>query len=281
MNYDGELRTLQLRLLDVLTEIDRVCREQNLTYYLLAGTMLGAVRHHGFIPWDDDIDIGMPRGDYDRFFEIAHQCLPNYLELKNYTSHPDYIWWFMKVEDKRTTLIEKKWLKYKGGIYIDIFPLDGEPENQLKRKLHFGMIEYRMKIRYFMYRDPFKHGKGIGAWFVRFLQSVYTRERAQRRLEEQLKKYKYDLAGLVCDHDGGDLSLMPKSYVGSPVPVTFEGRQFMGVENPDAYLKSMYGNYMQLPPEGKRIQHGFYYFDLNIPYQDNPIDKEIWPNKFI
>ena len=271
MNYERDLRPLQLRLRDILTEVDRVCKEQNLTYYLLAGTMLGAVRHGGFIPWDDDMDIGMPRPDYDRFFEIAHKYLPEYLELKNYTSHPNYSWWFMKVEDNRTTLIEKKDLEYKGGIYIDIFPLDAEPNNWLKRTLHMFPINYLKRVRYFSYRDPFKHGKGISSWPCRLARLFYTREWVQQQIETRLKKYDYNQTDLVCDHDGGTTSLMPKSYLGKPTPILFEGKMFMGVEKPDAYLKCMYGDYMQLPPEEKRHFHHFNYLDLNTPYRDNPI----------
>lgn len=269
MSNGYDVRRLQLRLLDNLIDIDRVCRENNLTYYLLAGTMLGAVRHQGFIPWDDDLDIGMPRKDYDRFFEIAKQCLPEYLELKNYTSHPNYSWWFMKIEDKRTTLVEKKHFNYTGGVFIDIFPLDGVTKNVFSQRLHFERVKYINKLRYFRYRDPYKHGRGIRSWPSRIVNYLYSRDFLQRKIEKLIRQYDYETSTLVCDHDGGTTSLMPKANFGIPTPIMFEGKVFMGCEKPHDYLKSVYGDYMIIPPENKRATHHFYFLDLDKPYAEN------------
>ena len=133
MNEPFDLRTFQLRLLDILTEVDKACQTHHIRYYLVAGTLLGAVRHKGFIPWDDDIDIAMPRPDYERFLRHAHEWLPAPLEVvaPEYTKH--YPFAFAKVQDSHTTLLERRKLQYIGGLCIDIFPLDGLPSGQLKQ----------------------------------------------------------------------------------------------------------------------------------------------------
>ena len=116
MGNKYDIRALQLKVLDILLAVDKVCREHHLRYYIMAGTLIGAVRHKGFIPWDDDLDIGMPRKDYEIFMEKSKDLLPDYLEAIYWKNDPDYPLSFAKIQDARTTLIERKHLKYKGGI---------------------------------------------------------------------------------------------------------------------------------------------------------------------
>ena len=131
-NYD--IRPLQLRILKNLLAVDKVCKEHNLRYYIMAGTMLGAVRHKGFIPWDDDLDIGMPRADYDLLMANAKEWLPKPYEAVCAENDKEYPLPFAKVQDADTTLIERMHLKYLGGVYIDIFPLDGVPESRMRKE---------------------------------------------------------------------------------------------------------------------------------------------------
>lgn len=142
-NYD--IRPLQLRILKNLLAVDKVCKEHNLRYYIMAGTMLGAVRHKGFIPWDDDLDIGMPRADYDLLMANAKEWLPEPYEAVCAENDKEYPLPFAKVQDANTTLIERMHLKYLGGVYIDIFPLDGVPESRMAQRMHFakyGTLSY-------------------------------------------------------------------------------------------------------------------------------------------
>lgn len=135
-SYD--IRPLQLRILNILLALDRVCKEHNLRYYLWAGTMLGAIRHKGFIPWDDDLDIAMPRKDYDLLMKNAKDWMPEPFEVVSYeTDAENYPLPFAKIQDGSTTLIERMHLSYLGGIYLDVFPLDGMPSSSLERRLHF------------------------------------------------------------------------------------------------------------------------------------------------
>lgn len=157
-NYD--IRPLQLRILKNLLAVDKVCKEHNLRYYIMAGTMLGAVRHKGFIPWDDDLDIGMPRADYDLLMANAKEWLPKPYEAVCAENDKEYPLPFAKVQDADTTLIERMHLKYLGGVYIDIFPLDGVPESRMAQRMHFAKYEFYKRILYLIHRDPYKHGKG-------------------------------------------------------------------------------------------------------------------------
>lgn len=125
MEYD--IRPLQLRTLKLLRQFQEVCREHGLRWYATAGTMLGAVRHAGFIPWDDDMDIAMPRPDYDRLIAHAAEWLPRPMELVCAELDESYPLPFAKLQDASTTILERPHLPFLGGIYIDIFPIDGVP----------------------------------------------------------------------------------------------------------------------------------------------------------
>ena len=124
--YDIDL--LHRRILRILMAVDRCCQEHHLRYYIWAGTMIGAVRHKGFIPWDDDIDIAMPRPDYEQLIAHSGEWLPQPFEFVCAENDEQYPLPFGKVQDASTTLIERLHLRYLGGIYIDVFPIDAVPE---------------------------------------------------------------------------------------------------------------------------------------------------------
>ena len=152
-NYDVD--ELHKRILRIVKAVDSTCKEKNLRYYIWAGTMIGAVRHKGFIPWDDDLDIAMPRKDYNLLLENAASWLPETFEFVCAEDDSSYPLPFGKIQDASTTLIERMHLKYLGGIYIDVFPIDGVPENWLARKLHFAKYEYYKRLLYLIHRDPY------------------------------------------------------------------------------------------------------------------------------
>ena len=268
-----DIRPLQLRILDILVAFDQVCREHHLRYYLWAGTMLGAIRHKGFIPWDDDADVAMPREDYDQLIAHSEEWLPRPMEMTCLEKNPRFTGTYAKMIDASTTIIERYDFMSVGGIYIDIFPLDGMPGKGLKAKMQAKRFSLVRKLAYFCNRNPFKHGSGPSSWIPRLVQHCYTNEELQQKGIALMKTYPYATAEYVCDYDDGAPGIMPKVYVGEPVPVEFEGKQLMGVAQPDKYLSHKYGDYMTIPPGEKQRQHNFYYLDYDLPYREYKDDR--------
>lgn len=269
VQYD--IKSLQTRILGVLDAVDAACREHGLTYYLWAGTMLGAVRHKGFIPWDDDADIAMPREDYDRL--LAHpEWLPEPFELVCAENDSSYPLPFAKVQDASTTIIERMHLKFLGGIYIDVFPLDGVPESAIVRRLHFAKYQWYKKILYYIFRDPYKHGRGPGCVVPLLCRKLFTRQGVQERIRAVMRKYSYSGSRLVADYDDGMRGVMEKHILGAPTPCVFEGHELLGVEQWDTYLGRKYGDYMTIPKGNDRHQHKFHYVDLERPYRESAAD---------
>lgn len=270
-----DIRPLQLKILETLLIIDDVCQRYNLRYYIIAGTLLGAVRHKGFIPWDDDLDIAMPRSDYDKLITYSKEWLPKHLELICTENDSNYPFPFAKIQNADTTLIERKHMNYLGGIYIDVFPLDGVPENKIARRLHFIKYQFLKKALYFTYRDPYRHGHGPSSWIPLLCRKFFTVEGLQQKMRSMMKSNDYDKSKFVVDHDDGLKGVMEKNILGVPTPIQFEGVSVMGVEHPHNYLEQKYGEYMVIPPHSKQIQHNFYYLNLDMPYREYAKNNEL------
>ena len=273
MNYN--VRQLQRRILGNLLAVDKVCREHSLHYYIYDGTMLGAVRHKGFIPWDDDLDIAMPREDYETFIIYANEWLEEPYEFVSYETDSTYPLPFGKVQDANTTLIERPHLPYLGGLYIDVFPIDGVPSNALLRRIHLVRYDVLKKMVYMAYRDPYRHGHGPSSWLPLFCRKVIGQQRLQRATRRLLRKYPFSKSEKVCVFDDGFKGVIDKQVLGQPTPVKFEEHEVMGVEHADKYLTHMYGDYMTIPPHDDQKQHGFHYVDFNQAYHDNHHAKQL------
>ncbi len=265
VEYD--VRALQMRILGNLLAVDKVCSEHGLRYYIYDGTMLGAVRHDGFIPWDDDLDIAMPRPDYELFITHANEWLPKPYEFVAFELDPSYPLPFGKVQDASTTLIERAHLPYLGGLYIDVFPIDGVPATPLWRRWHLLRYDVLKKAVYMAYRHPYRHGKGLSSLIPLFCRNVLGQKRLQEATRNLLRKYSFETSSRVCVFDDGLHGVISKEILGTPTPVMFEGKEVLGVEHAHAYLTHMYGDYMTPPPHGHRKQHCFYYLDLEKPYK--------------
>ncbi|MDE6647303.1 MAG: LicD family protein [Prevotella sp.] len=263
------IRQLQLKILENLILLHQVCEKHNLRYYLWAGSMLGAVRHGGFIPWDDDLDIAMPRRDYDLLVSHAKEWLPEPLEMVSFETDPErYPLPFAKLQDASTTLVERQHLRYVGGIYIDVFPLDGMPKSRVCQRIHFIYYQWLKKALYFVHRDPFKHGHGVSSWLPLLCRKLYTMQGLQEKIRQLQKEYDYDECSLVVDHDDGLKGVIEKSSLGNPTPVLFENATVWGVEKADEYLKQKYGDYMIIPNVEHQRQHNFHLLDLEKSYKD-------------
>lgn len=269
-NYN--IDELHKHILRIVKAIDTVCDRHSLRYYIWAGTMIGAIRHKGFIPWDDDLDIAMPRPDYNKLVEHAAEWLPQPYELVCTETDSTYPLPFGKVQDASTTLIERMHLRYLGGIYIDVFPIDGAPEGWLRRKLHFAKYEYYKRLLYLIHRDPYKHGHGISSWIPLLCRRLYTMQEVQQRIRQLLQRYDYDQCRLVADYDDGSNGTLLKSTLGTPTPYTFEDTTLKGVADYNTYLSNKYGNYMAVPPPEQQRQHNFHYLDLEHSYRDYHAD---------
>ncbi len=264
---DYDIKTLQERLLDNLEAIHQTCIQHGLTYYLWAGTMLGAVRHKGFIPWDDDMDICMPRPDYELLMAHWREWLPKPYAVISTDTDTTYPYPFAKIEDTSTTVQERPDFPFLEGIYIDVFPLDGMPESRLRQKLHYMRYHFWRHLLFFRGRDPYKHGRGPRSWLPRLIHACWSLEGLQRKVKRLMMKYPYDKCRLVLDYDDHLRGIIDKSLLGTPQPMDFQGHTFMGVEHAHEYLTQKYGDYMTLPPKERQIQHHLYYLNLETPYK--------------
>ena len=263
------IKELQGRLLEILVAFDKVCREHDLRYCICGGTLLGAVRHGGFIPWDDDLDCSMPRPDYERFIQHCKEWLPEHLEFVCAENDPAYPLPFGKIQDNRTTLIERRHLYYLGGCYIDIFPFDGHSSNGLKRRLRCMRYDRLKQLLYLVHRDPFRHGHGPSSWIPLAVRKLHTMNGLQQSIRRVMLEEDYDKCDYASSMTDSYKKVLPKAVIGNFKPYVFEGHEVMGIADFDTYLTCMYGpTYMTPPPPEDRFQHNFDYLDLEHPYRD-------------
>ena len=279
-----ELTEWKQIITDVLREFHNICHRHQLTYYAIGGTAIGAVRHHGIIPWDDDIDVGMPRPDYERFIEICRSSdLGNY-ELVSADTHPDYYLPFTKFCNKNTTLVERADVPCVIGLFIDVFPLDSTSDDRAEtqklihryRKLmnrceaictHSTFTDYLSLLTI-----PHEWGrfvyKTLGFFFRRPMKRYFL-----RKMREMSLRYPYGTTSHLINYGGayGVRELFDSSIIeGKPMSMPFEDITIDMMAGYDKYLRGVYGDYMQLPPEEKRVGHHLKaFYDLHKRV-DNP-----------
>lgn len=266
MQLDADV--LHSRLLSIMKDFHKFCNEHKLQYYMLGGTCLGARRHQGFIPWDDDMDIGIPRKDYDRFCNELAEQLPEYLELRYYRNTPDSPMHYVKLIDRRTTLIENNYRNYVEGLYIDIFPLDAAGHG-FAETLRWKKIWFLHNV--VMYHCMTEKKQGVIKSFAQKWARHTNLQKYHEKLERALTSKKFSDPPLTVNFLGawGIKEVMDRSLFGTPQLYPFEDAEFYGPEKIDEYLMHLYGNYMQLPPEDQRVfRHNFFFLDLNQPYQE-------------
>lgn len=267
---------LQKKLLELFCVFDKFCRERKLTYFMLGGTMLGAYRHNGFIPWDDDIDIGMPRTDYERFIKEAHKELPKEYSVRHRSIEKDVPYGFAHMEDKNTTCIENRRNKksYAGGVYLELFPLDGCSENIRKQKLQAAQVYFYKKLLYAKIMDyDEKHRAFYKAFIIHAIRKMFSISLLTGKIDQCIKTYNKKENPYYSNHLGHwtvrenikkEIFLPPKEY-------EFEGHKFFGAGNAHEYLTSLYGNtYMEIPSleEQEKGKHPAYYLNLDLPYEE-------------
>lgn len=261
--------------LAMLGEVDRVCKKYGLTYYLVHGSLLGAVRHKGFIPWDDDLDIAMPREDYDRFLAVSGGELPGHLSVHTPETESDMFWGgFCRLRDENTTGIEARDLSHKGslGIWIDILPVDKcvMDENLFEKKKKRIRHCHRLLLAKIYGRDYKAYGD-MGPWLwrgFRLLSCLYSHQRLCRMLDRAMRMYTEEPSEDVAFFSGYYMHrrLKGADFASSSL-LEFEGRQVpvpVGYKN---YLfMSMGRDYMKYPPEDERKPKHTGIFDPERPY---------------
>lgn len=249
------LRELQLALLDILHHVSKICERNHIPYWLDSGTLLGAVRHGGFIPWDDDIDICIRKKDLSRFEEVLSQELPPHLFLQTpHTEHQRLP--IRKVRNLNSFFVEYRddfSRTYSKGIYIDIFPMEPWPSfsprisrflareysrsNSILRSQHYYGLRSFIELFYFgIRRLLFKSIWKIGSLFT--------------------KKNKY--YSNILENSGNGFRHL-KSTIFPVSRINFEGESFSAPANPDQYLRDLFGDYHHLPPEKDRHGHAVFF----------------------
>lgn len=258
-----ELKKIQIA---ILVSIHEFCEQQGLRYSLCFGTLLGAVRHKGFIPWDDDIDIMMPRPDYERFRTTYPGFNPHY-SVQSYHIDDSYWFNFVKVYDNRTLFIEDA---ARNGVFVDVFPVDGFPDDNqeiehildkatllLNRDLRWATKEYKVKTQR---KDFIPH-------YLKYMCRnllVDSRQHTIKKIDNLFLSNSFDSSSMagVFFFDKM-LAILPKSLYEQYKLIQFEGYLFYCIDDTHRYLKSLYGDYMQLPPLEQRVgRHNIHAFWL-------------------
>lgn len=276
MDVFPELKKIQEIELEILVKFDEICRSNDLKYCLDSGTLLGAVRHGGFIPWDDDIDVSMPRADYDKFMAIGQDCLGSDFFLQNRKTDPKAPFTFSKIRKNGTTFMEwnKRNIKMHQGIFIDIFPFDVLPEEEegrkeyidkcynLNRRLINRMIPDRAQV-------PEKSLKWLIGAVARRIKYYFLHfipiSRIDNEIDKEFSKYKdRGIEGRdLISHSYYMKDVFSSDIFTPPQEMTFEGHKFYVPADYDRYLKLVYGDYMQLPPIEDRVGHRPKYVSLD------------------
>jgi lipopolysaccharide cholinephosphotransferase len=272
-------RDLQIKLLGLMKIFHNVCERNNIQYFMLGGTMLGAVRHKGFIPWDDDMDVGLPRKDYEKILSLHKNEWSEHIYIKTPMNSKDLIFPYAKIMDKNTTLVEDCLDGIVGGIFIDVFPLDGAGNSILSAKISYYRSYWQQGLLYYNQNNSTE--KITLKRLFQFYAKRHNLMKLYKRTIKWMTKVDYYQSQIIGNYSGswGIKEFIPRIYMGTPTLYEFEDTKFFGPENPDAYLKSLYGDYMKLPPLDKRISHhNFKYIDLQTPfskYQSNLTNSNI------
>ena len=261
----SEIKAVELT---ILCELDRICRAHDLQYFLAYGTLLGAMRHQGFIPWDDDMDVAMPRPDYEKFIEIVRDELPAGYTFLNYKQDADYMRYFSRIVDKNVRVTNaSNTKKLVENAWLDIFPLDGMPRTVPGRMIHFWHLT---AWRFFYHASCFKQLVNLRRpgrpkyqqLLIKFMQTTHIganldTKKLMARIERLLLKYPYDEAKYMVSLFGAYMTreIVDKKLLGEGEMYSFETLKLRGPEQYDAFLTHFFGDYMTPPKDADKDKH--------------------------
>lgn len=264
MNQDKK-RKLQSTILIIAREIKRICDKNDIPYFITAGTLLGAVRHKGFIPWDDDFDIAMKRKDYKRFLVVCeHDLDKEKFFLQNGSTEPKYAFAFTKIQLKGTVFTEdfSKNADIKHGIFVDIFPYDNLPDNKWNRKFLLWKNHILKNLIWIKcgYGEQ-HHKKKLSYKVLAVLGCLFPLQFLKNKREKLLQKYN-SKESINCFSGDYPEEVLCNEWFLESIPYSFEQDIFNGYRDADSFLKELYGNYMKLPPLEQRTVHSKYDIDF-------------------
>ena len=266
---EQELRKLQMVEYELICEVDRICKKNSIKYTLYAGTLLGAVRHQGFIPWDDDADIAFFPEEYEKFFEACKTDLnKEKFFLQDYRTDPFYRWGYAKLRRNNSAFIREgqEHMKSHTGICIDLFTLYSVPDNKITRRLYFDLF---FIIRKMLYSEVGKISESnIVLRKLYSLLSLIPKKTIYRFVNRILYRKPSKLVNILYIPTKSSKYGIPRRCLAGNIDMKFENGRFSAMKGYDEVLHIAYGDYMQLPPVEKRASH-------------NPASRIVFPDGMI
>ena len=251
----NELRKIQL---NILNNIDDFCKKNKINYWIDCGTLLGAVRHSGYIPWDDDIDVGMLREDYNKFLELYNKKNKRY-KLFAVELNDDYLYQFGKVMDTKTVLYEPDETGIKTAVYVDVFVYDNAPDDDDKLKKMYQKRDFYNKLRIAqMYPDLYDKSnlmKRVLRFFLNMYLKLLPRNYYTKKCVKNSKKYINENTKRVGNFTSEKKIAVDKSVFDSFTELEFEKKKYPAPIGYKEWLKAFYNDYMKLPPKEKRVSN--------------------------
>lgn len=266
------MNDIQKKELELLKIFISICNQCHLKYYMVCGSALGTVKYGGFIPWDDDIDVALPRKDYEKFLEIAPNYLPDWIFIQNYRTEKDYPQIGTKLRNNNTTYLEKdfKKLKINQGIFIDIFPLDGYPKNKAEIKKFERKKRYLYRRRFTKLYSPVHKDVPLTVYSILYkLFGLFSNtQKACYEYDCLVRSFSLSNSEFWCNfaNSMSKKEYSPQSYYGEGVEMSFEGLRVIVPQDYDSYLTLKYGDYKKDLPEDKKRPTHHYFVDINTPY---------------
>ena len=273
---DEELKKLQKTELELLVEFDRICKKYNIEYYLAGGTLLGAVRHKGFIPWDDDIDIVMTRNNYNKFIKYQKKELNSkkyYLDCNEVNEENKTLYAKLKRKNSSYVDIYSGENRKNQKIWIDIFPLDNITDNKFIQKIYYFRVYALKLIAMYKYNYIKSNDKKGLLFLIKFFSIFFNKKRVYKKVRNLTQKYNNKKTNSYASFAGVYLGkeIFPKDYYKETTELYFENKKYPAPSKYDEYLTQFYGDYMTIPDPKDRVGH-HYLEDIKFPKEKSEFE---------